>query len=79
MHRSAAFALLLAACSTQPAATPSATPTRTEASATNTATPPSTPAVPEIWRFEASLVGGGTLDGADFAGDKVAVWLWAPW
>ena len=35
--------------------------------------------VPEILDFEAPLVGGGTLKGAELAGAPVAVWFWAPW
>jgi hypothetical protein len=35
--------------------------------------------VPAILDFEAPLVGGGTLDGAELAGAPVAVWFWAPW
>jgi len=35
--------------------------------------------VPEILDFEAPLVGGGTLEGAELAGAPVAVWFWAPW
>ena len=37
------------------------------------------PVVPEILGFEAPLVGGGTLKGAELAGAPVAVWFWAPW
>ena len=37
------------------------------------------PVVPEILEFEAPLVGGGTLKGAELAGAPVAVWFWAPW
>ncbi len=36
-------------------------------------------AVPEILDFQAPLVGGGTLEGAELAGAPVAVWFWAPW
>jgi hypothetical protein len=35
--------------------------------------------VPEILDFEAQLVGGGTIRGAELAGAPVAVWFWAPW
>jgi hypothetical protein len=71
-------ALTLAACATRPAAGP--TPSAS-APSTGTSRPASAPAspVPEIWRFTAARVGGGTIDGADLAGDKAAVWLWAPW
>ncbi len=51
---------------------------RTGGPADGEATPkPAT--VPEILDFEAPLVGGGTLDGAELAGAPVAVWFWAPW
>lgn len=33
----------------------------------------------EILDFEAMLVGGGTIRGAELAGAPVAVWFWAPW
>jgi hypothetical protein len=36
-------------------------------------------ATPEILDFEAPLLGGGTLRGADYAGKDVAFWFWAPW
>lgn len=78
-HATVSVALLLSACATKPSATPTSSPTTTP-TATPTVTPTrTTRTVPEIWRFDASLVGGGTIDGADLAGDKVAVWLWAPW
>jgi hypothetical protein len=35
-------------------------------------------AAPEILRFEAPLVGGGTLDGAALAGRSALIWFWAP-
>jgi hypothetical protein len=41
--------------------------------------PPQPATVPEILDFEAALVGGGTLAGAELAGAPVAVWFWAPW
>lgn len=36
-------------------------------------------AVPEVLDFEAPLLGGGSLKGADLAGKDVAFWFWAPW
>lgn len=77
----AAAAFGLGACS----GTPSAVPTNVE---TSRSAPPRTgepsatvPAasIPEVWRFSAARVGGGTIEGADLTGEKVAVWLWAPW
>jgi hypothetical protein len=35
-------------------------------------------AVPDILRFQAPLVGGGTYDGAAAAGKVTAYWFWAP-
>ena len=36
-------------------------------------------APPEVLDFEAPLLDGGTLRGADLAGKDVAFWFWAPW
>lgn len=36
-------------------------------------------ALPEILRFSAPLLSGGTIDGAALAGRDVALWMWAPW
>jgi hypothetical protein len=46
---------------------------------TGSGPPPAPAAVPEILDFEAPLVDGGTLEGAELAGAPVAVWFWAPW
>ncbi len=35
--------------------------------------------IPEVLDFEAELLAGGTLRGADLAGKDVAFWFWAPW
>ena len=43
-----------------------------------TTVPASTVAVPEILAFSAATVGGGTFDGAAYAGKPVAFWFWAP-
>ena len=37
------------------------------------------PPIPEILRFTAPGLGGGTIDGESFAGSNVALWFWAPW
>jgi hypothetical protein len=29
--------------------------------------------------FQAPKLGGGTVNGSDFAGKDVAMWFWAPW
>ena len=34
--------------------------------------------VPGPLRFEAPILGGGTLDGASLAGQAVLLWFWAP-
>lgn len=35
--------------------------------------------VPEVLRFSAPRLGGGTVEGEDFSGEDVALWFWAPW
>lgn len=35
--------------------------------------------VPELLDVEAPAVGGGTVTFADYAGDALALWFWAPW
>ncbi len=35
--------------------------------------------VPEVLRFSAPRLGGGTVDGEEFSGGDVALWFWAPW
>jgi len=35
--------------------------------------------VPKALRFSAPQLGGGTIEGADYAGRDVAFWFWAPW
>jgi hypothetical protein len=35
--------------------------------------------VAEVLRFSAPRLGGGTIEGVDFAGKDVAFWFWAPW
>ena len=59
-------ALLLASCG---AATEDTTATVTDSTTDTT---------PEVLRFSAPLVGGGTFDGASVAGTPVAFWFWAP-
>jgi hypothetical protein len=39
----------------------------------------STPAANTVLRFTAPRLGGGTIEGEDFAGRDVAFWFWAPW
>lgn len=75
--------LVAAACGGEPATTTdagsSAAPPSGDGS-TQTQTGTLAPAgIPEILEFEAPLLGGGTLRGADYAGKDVAFWFWAPW
>ena len=37
------------------------------------------PLTPEVLRFSAPELGGGTVDGQDYSGRDVAIWSWAPW
>jgi len=30
-------------------------------------------------KFSAPAVGGGQIDGEDYAGHDLAMWFWAPW
>ena len=36
-------------------------------------------AVPEVLDFTADRLGGGTIEGAQYAGAPLAIWFWAPW
>jgi hypothetical protein len=38
-----------------------------------------TDAFPEILNFSAPRLGGGTIEGADYRGQDLALWFWAPW
>ncbi|MCS5672443.1 MAG: hypothetical protein NZ584_06745 [Acidimicrobiales bacterium] len=49
----------------------------TESSGTDTLTAEAAQ-VPEVLAFEVALIGGGTLHGADLAGEDVLFWFWAP-
>lgn len=35
--------------------------------------------IPKELRFEAPSLTGGTIRGADFAGQDLVIWFWAPW
>ena len=76
-----------AACGTGQATTLRATATTTSLTIATTSpaatAPPTTttsPAavVPALLDFEAPLVGGGTIRGADLAGRDTLFWFWAP-
>ena len=72
----AAAALVLSACGSSTGTETSAAPAEAAASGTVSAT--ASPDVPEILRFSAPLLGGGTYDGAAAAGKVTAYWFWAP-
>ena len=59
-------------------ATTGAAATTTAAPVTTGATTPPPVAVPEVLRFQAARIGGGTVDAAAYAGKPVAFWFWAP-
>lgn len=42
-------------------------------------TPEPDPAALAALDFQARTVGGGNVDGTDFAGTKTVLWIWAPW
>ncbi|MFM7535980.1 MAG: hypothetical protein ACKO91_09340 [Acidimicrobiales bacterium] len=46
--------------------------------ATGVATTGAAATVPEVLRFQAARIGGGTVDAAAYAGKPVAFWFWAP-
>ncbi|MBW3661644.1 MAG: hypothetical protein KY469_00970 [Actinobacteria bacterium] len=54
-------------------------PTGTTPPATPTATDAPAAAVPEALDFTAPAVAGGQVVGAEFVGEAVALWFWAPW
>jgi len=33
----------------------------------------------DVFGFSAPLVGGGQVEGGEFAGQDLALWFWAPW
>lgn len=77
----ALVALVIAgACSSAPSTTPTSAPTVTSGV---TPSPPASSgaaqAVPAVLDFTAPQLGGGTVEGADYAGKDTAIWFWAPW
>ena len=73
-------ALLASACSSEPSEPHAADPSTPTPVTTTAPTPDrSTPAATAVLRFTAPRLGGGTIDGEDFAGRDVAFWFWAPW
>jgi curli biogenesis system outer membrane secretion channel CsgG len=70
--------LTLTSCGSSKAVTtvaPAAAPATTQPAA---APPAPAAAVPEIYNFKTNKVGGGAVDGAEFAGKPTAFWFWAP-
>jgi len=81
-----AVALAAAACGgsgdDDVAAAPAAESTTTTSAGTSSSTEagaPAGPAVPEQLDFVAPDVRGGQVIGADFAGQDLVIWFWAPW
>lgn len=75
-------ALTVAACGGGVAA-PDASSSR-PASAPASAVSPGGPSgaattVPDVLDFTAPRLGGGTIEGAQYAGSPLAIWFWAPW
>lgn len=66
------------AAATTPEPTDSAAPGSTEPATSAPGTSAAVAEVPEILRFTAPLVGGGTFDAAAVAGTPLALWFWAP-
>ena len=62
---------------TDPADVVASAGANTEPSGTDTLTAEAAQ-VPEVLAFEVALIGGGTLHGADLAGEDVLFWFWAP-
>jgi len=85
----AILALALGSCaSPTPDAGPGPGPAAPEASPSPPAAPSPQPTseapaggpeVPRELRFSAPALGGGTIDGADYAGSDLVIWFWAPW
>ncbi len=67
--------LTLASCGSSKAVTTAATAQPAAATAAPAA---AASAVPKIYSFRTTKVGGGAVDGADFAGKPTAFWFWAP-
>ena len=49
------------------------------AATTGSSTSQHSGAVAEVLDFTAPRLGGGTVEGADYAGKDTAIWFWAPW
>lgn len=62
-----------AATGASPSAAPSPQPTEPSDDPTDDVE------VPRELRFTAPALGGGTIDGSDYAGSDLVIWFWAPW
>ncbi|HWC72028.1 MAG TPA: hypothetical protein VG993_12785 [Actinomycetota bacterium] len=84
---SVAALLILAACSSEgvedgagrsPSGSP-ASPAPSSASEVAATPEQEDGPTPEVLRFSAPRLGGGTIEGEDYSGRDVALWFWAPW
>ncbi|HET6713647.1 MAG TPA: hypothetical protein VFI59_08055 [Actinomycetota bacterium] len=85
----ALLGLVLASCSSPEGSEAGPAPSRSAEDSAADATPGPTGSVegggegggrvPEVLRFSAPRLGGGTVEGEDFSGEDVALWFWAPW
>lgn len=77
---SAAASTAAPATAAAAAATTVATSAALSAATTQPAAAPAAPAaaLPAIYNFKTTKVGGGAVEGAEFAGKPVAFWFWAP-
>jgi hypothetical protein len=71
-------ALVLSACGDNRVQDDASGAIATPPAATSPAATPAAAAVPDTLTFSAPLVGGGTLNFADYAGTPLLVWFWAP-
>lgn len=62
-----------------PQAAPEVTSPAPPTSPGPTEEPAEDPPVPEELRFSAPALGGGTIEGARYAGEDLVIWFWAPW
>jgi len=84
-HPTALLAALLsltlaaAACGTgAQTTTPDTTPPATTSPVTTSPVTTSATGVPQILDWEATLIGGDAINGADLAGQDTLFWFWAP-
>jgi hypothetical protein len=77
----AALVLVAASCTGDTPAPSRTEPPATTPSGRGASAPPTagSPAPAEVLGFTAPRLGGGTIEGTEFAGRDVAFWFWAPW